>query len=62
MTTLSEVNEYLDRLNKRLITFGESQKQIEQRRAEAFGDVADKEHDLFKGRELGADNLVKIDE
>jgi len=62
MTILSEINEYEDRLNKRLLAFGESQKQIEQRRAEAFGEIADKEYDNLKGRELEADELVKIDE
>ena len=39
MSTLQDLNEYDERLNKRLTTFGEIQKQIERQRENFFENV-----------------------
>ena len=50
MVTLQAINEYYDRLNRRLIEFGKTQKVIEQQRQGAFLDNAQKAFEGEKGR------------
>ena len=51
MITLQAINEYYDRLNRRLIEFGKTQKVIEHQRQGAFLDNAQKAYEIQKDQD-----------